>query len=43
MTVMADTRNEEQAEVPGQMDLLDQIPGETRGTENSTSEGEKEQ
>ncbi|MGZ1492521.1 hypothetical protein [Brevibacterium sediminis] len=40
---MADTRDEELAEVPGQMDLLDQIPGETRGTECSTPEGEEEQ
>lgn len=33
---MAGTRDEQRVEVPGQLDLLDEIPGETRGCANGS-------
>lgn len=35
-------RNEESVEVPGQLDLLDQIPGETRGAKSHDRDDESD-
>lgn len=39
---MAGTRDEQRVEVPGQLDLLNEIPGETRGCANGSEHREED-